>query len=157
MKELIIEIRNWIQKHVPEVKYIAVYNGQFDHLESGDNWIMGLPAVFIELQSNSINQLGRFAEQLDLQVTLHIAHEFYNGDRMDENLEVFDLKQKIYLHMKNFRGDKTASFTRTSELQDFNSNNVYHFTQTYETSITDDSASPNTIEHQSSYNINATY
>lgn len=157
MKELIIEIRDKIQESLPEIKHVAVWNNQVAQLEAGDNWAFALPAVFIQLDVNDIVQLGRYAEEYDLRVIIHIVQEFYNGDRMDENLTIFDLKQKVFKAIKNLHGETSSTLTRVGEEQDFDHTNIYHFIQTYQTRLTDTSAEPETIEHKTGYTINASY
>lgn len=157
MKKFIIDIRNHLFENVPELKHIAVYNGQLDRIDGGQDWAFAFPCAFIEMQVINIGMVGRYSEDMSVNMTIHIGHEFYNGDRMDENLEVFDLKQKIYLALKTFQGDNSSTLNRIRDEQDFDSTNVYHFRQTYEFNLIDDSAEPETIEHKASLSLTAEY
>lgn len=155
MKQFLIDIKNRLNE-IESVKYVQIFNNQIDRLESGDSISFALPAVFIEVTPQSIEQAGRYDEVYNLQVNIHILHEFYNGSNFDENLDVFDVKQEVYKSLKNFQGTGGSSWTRVNEIQDFDHNQLYHFIQTYQTTYVDIDAEPATIEHKANLSITKT-
>jgi hypothetical protein len=139
---------------VKALKYVDVYNGQLDQYRDGETFAFPWPCAFVEIVVQGVNALGgMYDEQYDLEVNIHIGHEYYHGDTLGRNLEVFDITQAVYKVLKRFCPDGASTFTRTGEVQDFNHTNIYHFTQTYATTWIDISAEPETIERVVPYSI----
>ena len=123
---------------IPELKTIRVYNNQFEQLETGEYEGIFLPATFIELVNDlPAMQLGAGYQLFEIVVRIHIAHEFYNGDNMEENLDVFDLKDSVYKALQKFEPDGAAAFARVAEGQDYTHTNLYHYTIDFATSFID--------------------
>lgn len=138
MKQLYLDIKIKLQE-VPGFNYIGIWNNQVEAIQNRDpsdysanSW--PLPALFIEIITEEIQQLGNGVQIYDpVLVKIHIVDDFYNGDNMEENTRVFDYSKAVYQVLQKFEPNGAVAFVRTSEEQDFNHNNVYHFIQTYTT------------------------
>jgi hypothetical protein len=139
MKQLYLDIKTKLQASVPELLQISVYNNQFQSLEDRDIYSFPFPCAFVEfVNENESSQLGNGVQIFDpLYVKIHIGHTFYNGENQEENLDVFDLKDKIYKALQKFEPDGAVAFIRSSETQDYDHTDVYHFVQTYTTNYVD--------------------
>ena len=124
---------------VPDFKTIRVFNNQFELLESGEYEGVFCNAAFIEIINDQpAIQLGRGYQLFDpIIVRIHIGHEFYDGDNMDEDLDVFDLKDKVYQVLQKFEPDGAVAFCRTAEGQDYDHANVYHYIMDFTTNYID--------------------
>lgn len=143
-KVLYTAIKTQIQDEIPECKFIAMWNNQVENIQNGGDYSYQLPAIFIEFPIDTpCDQVGNGIRVFDpLPITFHIVdNRLDNIDgTMEENFEVFTLKQKCYLKFQLFKTNGSSSFNCTSESADNDHNNVYHFTQVFTTTWTDRAA-----------------
>lgn len=149
LKQLYIDVRTKIlslQKDgQPLVAFCQAWNDQLNRLRDpqSDQYSFPFPAVFIEMSSPyTTSQLGNGAQMVSVTVRLHIIHEFYNNivtddGIMEQDLEVFDLRDGLYYGLNKFEPDGAGAFQRVSETQDFAHDNLYHFIQDYITEYID--------------------
>lgn len=139
MKQLYLDIKARLKLKIPDLNFIAVYNNQFDLMEGQQIYSFPFPCAFVEIVSDSeAQQLGNGVQIFDpLYVKIHIGHEFYNGDNQEENLAVYDLRDKVYKALQKWEPNGAVAFIRSSETQDPDHTNVYHFVQTYTTNYID--------------------
>jgi hypothetical protein len=143
MKQLYTDLRTKIlslQSNGKQlVNFCQVWNNQVDRLRNdpNDQYAFPFPAVFIEMGSPyPVAQLGNGAQEMTIVIRLHIVHEFYNNITttdgiMEQDLQVFDLRDGIYSGMNKYEPDGAGALTRTGEMQDFDHDNLYHLTQEY--------------------------
>lgn len=141
MKQLFLDIKAHLLAQVPELAFIQMFNNQFELIESQETYSFPFPCCFIEfLADNPVQQLGNGVQIYDpLTVRIHIGHDFYNAidGTQEQDLEVFDLKQKVFKALNKFEPNGATVFIRFSETQDTNHTNVYHFIQDYKTNYVD--------------------
>lgn len=142
MKQLYLELKARLEAQVPEINFIAMWNNQLQDLIDGKNYAFRQNAVLIEFVAPTpIGGVGNNVQMYEpLEVKLHIIHLQYDAKdgTMDNNLDVFDFKQKIYKAIQLFQGSKTSVFDRQSEEQDYDHSNLYHYIQSYFIALTDD-------------------
>ena len=61
---------------------------------------------------------------------------------MDENFNIFVLRDLVVNSISHFKSDKSSIFTKVSEEQDFEHTNVYHYKLTYKAQWIDETAKP---------------
>lgn len=141
MKQLYLDIEAKIKAEVPEVKHVDIWNNQLDSQEEQDIYSFEMPAVFIEFADlNDIQQLGGGMQIYnDMLVIAHVCHqELDAGDgTIDRDVNVFTLKQKVFMALNKFQPTGCASFDRKGETQDINHTNIYHYIQSYKTNYVD--------------------
>jgi len=140
MKQLILDIIARINT-VQGVNFVAVWNNQLNDIEEGNVYSFPFPAVFIDIQDYSINDIGNGVQIYeDLNIDIHIVSEFYNNsvyEAQEQNLDIFDLKQDIFKALHLFEPNNAVAFTRTREQVDKDYSNLYHFIQSYKTNLLD--------------------
>lgn len=148
MKDLYLAVKARLVALVPELMYVHVYNNQFSQItdEGRESYSFPFPCAFVEIVTPSeISQLGNGVQMYeDVIVRIHIGDDYYNNHTdgsQDENLRIFDLRQKVYEALQKFTPDKCVTFVRVEETQDFDHTNVYHFVQDYKTNYIDHSMS----------------
>jgi hypothetical protein len=136
-----------------------MWNDNLDELIEGKDDQYQLPAIFIEFDDDiQWMQIGNGCQEADINIKLHIVYDFY--DAMDgtkgQNLLALQLAQDVYKTIQDWMpstvtinsGGEYAMWAgtynvpigvmvRTGDAQDKSHNNVYHFIQTYTTSIID--------------------
>jgi hypothetical protein len=140
MKQLFIDIKTQLLAQVPELAFIQMYNNQFDLIEKQETYSFPFPCCFIEFVTETIQQLGNGVQIYDpLTVRVHIGNDFYNAidGTQEQDLIVFELKQKIFKALNKFEPLGATVFIRFSETQDINHSNIYHFIQDYKTNYID--------------------
>jgi hypothetical protein len=143
MKQLLLDIKEVLDT-ISDVKYSAMYNNQFESINQQDPnnyFAFPLPAVFVEFDNNNApNYIGNGVQIYEpLVVRFHIGMEQLDSGTgtFDENLDIFDLKNKIYLAFQNWHTEGSGTFNRTSEVQDYNHNNLYIWQMEFTTSYID--------------------
>ena len=147
MKQLLIDIITYIRAEIPELLTVSEWNNQYDDIciNEGEQYGYMLPACFIELVNPTQRvQLGNGTTLYDLlEVKFHIIVENYNSDtftdynNLEMNLSYRDLLLKIYnkFYLKEF--DKAVAMVATSEENDTQHTNIYHFVSTFVTNYVD--------------------
>ncbi len=150
MRSLYEDIINKL-KELNELLHVDVWNGQLDQLgddNGAPTYTFRFPCAFVEIENDQPSlQLGDGVQLFDpLLVKIHIGHEKLNdiNGAIDQNLEVFDLKQTVYLKLNKYEPTNAVTMIRTAETQQYDHTNVYHFIQTYTTNYIDASAQEST-------------
>jgi hypothetical protein len=125
--------------------FIFMWNNQHDKIanpeEDGQHlYTFTLPAIFLEIESpTDIKQLGNGVQLYDFNFRLHLIDKMVDaGDgTLDQNLEIFDIKQLVFQTIQGQAPDKFGQFCRIQEEQDQDHKNLYHFIQEYATNYTD--------------------
>lgn len=140
MGNLIKEILLFLST-IPELKHLKIYNSQLDYLEKGGEYAFSFPAVFIELQTDSFEQLPNEYQNIDIVYKFHIVQDYYNSDlNLEQNLSIFDLRDILVKKLSFFKPTKGGIIVKSVEQQDFNHSNVYHYILEYKGHFIDDAA-----------------
>lgn len=137
MKELYQLIRARIEGSCPSIKHVRLFNNQFSCMENQEQIPFPFPCVFIEFANDIawIQQGNGVQFAQDLQITLHIGHEFYNGADQEENLIIFDIRNEVFTAMQGFTGAGITNMVRVSERVSTDYTNIYIFQQNYNTNL----------------------
>ncbi len=125
-------------------KHSAVYNDQVRGLLTGKSYSYSTPACFVEVLDYSDEQLGMGIAAQDVYVNFHIIHTQLDAadGTLDQNFDVFDLRNAIRKYMTGFNPCDMTSFGFATERQDFRHNNVYHFIVTFKSKYFDYNGDP---------------
>lgn len=140
-KALYTAIKTQIQTYIPEIKFVAMWNNQFDRMQSGEDYSVQLPALFPEFpmdaQCDVVGNNVRVFDPLVLRFHL-IDNRIDNMDGTEEeNFAVFTLKQKVKATFQLFKCNGSSSFNCTGESGDNDHNNLYHFITDFTTTWVD--------------------
>ncbi|CAB4218897.1 hypothetical protein UFOVP1596_50 [uncultured Caudovirales phage] len=117
-----------------DLKYIRVWNNQLYLVEEGKIEAFPFPAVFVEFENQQqIEQLGGGDQLYEIRMAVHIVHEQLDAGngRMEENLDVFDLVDKVFQNLQMFKPSGAGNFVRYAQEADYDHDNLYHFIQYY--------------------------
>lgn len=140
MRNFFISIRDRLEE-LGDLKYVRMWNNQLELVQAGKMELFQSPAAFLSFKISDIMQGGEGVQIYDpLIIEVRILHwqlDAADGN-FEQNLDVFDLKQKIYKHLQKFKTAKSGSIIRIAEEQDTNHAGLYMFIQTYRTTLVDD-------------------
>lgn len=122
---------------IPELKLVTIWNNQFAYMEDGEIYSFPMPCAFVEVSADSFEQLGNRYQATDIIVKIHIGQDFYNGTNIDENLTIFVLRDLIVRKLSLFKPTTAGAMVKTSEKQDFEHSNVYHYEIDFKTHYID--------------------
>jgi len=145
MKQLLIDIIDYLRTQMPELLTVSEWKNQYEELLEGEQYGYQLPACFIEFVNESERiQLGNGATLYDpLQIKFHIiTQEFLNDtytdyNNLDLNLTYRDYLANIYnsFYLKEFNG--AVAMVAVSEENDTQHDSIYHFVSTFVTNYVD--------------------
>lgn len=139
MGDLIQEIINEL-KLITEFKFVSIWNNQFDYMKEGEIYSFPMPCVFVEIQTDNLQDIGGQYQGSNLEVVLHIGQDFYNGANIDENFNIFALRDLVIKSISSFKPTTAGQIIKVAEIQDFEHSNVYHYKIQYLTHWIDNTA-----------------
>ena len=139
-RELIETVRNKIISDVTEFKEVILWNNQVDSIDLQEERSYNFPNCFIGFQipatfQNQTNQL----QQANIELTVYIVDEIYANEFDDgtPNLDIFDLKQKVFKSLQGYTSNPIGALSRIAEETDEDHPNLYVFKQTYSVTYLD--------------------
>jgi hypothetical protein len=146
MKQTIIDILNKL-KEIPELKYVRVFNNQFQYLESRDIEAFLFPCAFLEIVPQSYQPLLNGYSQSDVDFRIHLGHEQYDSldGNMEQNLDVFDLRNLVLKKLTLFKPSMCSELFKVNEEQDYTHTGIYKYIIDFRGGVIDKEAS-NLIE-----------
>lgn len=136
--------------------YCAVFNDQIKQEESGKTFVFPKPAVLVEISSpsNGLQTLGSYGVTVhDFIFRFSIVHEQLNaeydgtaGSGMDENLDVFDLRDTLKTLLTGFQPTNCSNLQYDSESQDYAHDNIYVYGISFRCSYVDTKGSPYDVD-----------
>jgi hypothetical protein len=146
LRAAIEDVKAFIISEIPELKNVAVFNNQFDRDDVGLFHGTSFPAVYIEIESpGPYSPLGLGVSAGVLTWRLHIAHQQYNASgsfNMDENLDVYDLRDKLVRKLTGYKPYKSSHFQKINESADYSHKNIYHYVIFFISEFIDFTGSP---------------
>lgn len=122
-----------------------IWNNQLAWEKEGKTYDYLKPAVFLEvINAVEYQELGQGFQSADVGWKIHLIHEFYDaGDgTMEQDLVVFDLRDAIVALLSLYEPTACGPLVRTSEGQDYEHTNLYHYVIDFICNFTDSKGSP---------------
>jgi hypothetical protein len=139
MGSLINEILKYLQD-TGSYEFVSIWNNQFDYIDEGESYSFPMPCAFIELNNEFSQPIGGRYMGNDLVLNIHIGQDFYNSDLLEQNNNIFDLRNKLIQSLSTFKPTNTSLLVQTGEQQDYQHTNVYHYIVSYKLHWIDDTA-----------------
>ena len=74
---------------------VLIWNNQFDYIEDGASYTFAMPCAFVEVIAEQFGDLGGGNQGVDLDVNIHLGLDFYNGANIDDNTNIFTLRDLV--------------------------------------------------------------
>lgn len=123
-----INVRNGDGNTVP--LRARIWNNQLRQEVHGELYNFPKPAVFLEvIPGAKYEQMGTGYQSADIGWRVHLVHEFYDAQdgTMEQDLEVFDLRDQIITKLSFYEATACGPLVKTGEDQDYDHTNVYHY------------------------------
>ena len=123
---------------------IKIWNNQIEKSKEKDEngsslYAINYPALFVEFTAPyEISQLGDGFQIYDpLDIRIHIAHNQLDSmdGEMEQNIDVFALKQQVFIALQTFMPEGCVAFCRIAEEPDYDHPDLYHYVQTFRTNF----------------------
>lgn len=159
MLVLFLAIQQYLLSKITSVQYIRLWNNNLEMLLEGKDEPYQLPVIFVEFPDNiQWMQIGNGCQEADIDIKLHIVTQFYDAMDGTVSQDLFALKmaQDVYKAFQDWMPSTVTIPTegqyaayagtynvpvgvmvRSGDEQDKNHGEVYHFIQTYTTTIVD--------------------
>ena len=125
--ELYTFLKKHIEKELPQIKNVRLFNNQFNR-EPVENAVL-YPLVYIQIVPQEFRELGCAVQQCDYIVTTHLGFESYK----DEDTFVLKLKQDLFKVVNRFQNEKFSKLLRIAERPNFDHDNVQLYETDYKT------------------------
>lgn len=124
--------------------YARIWNNQIETEIQGDSYVYPKPAAFLEIVAPVVfNEIGQNFLAADLNINIHLVHEYYNEDgTFEQNLPVFDLRDKVIEALSQYKPTACGQMVCTGEQQDYDHDNIYHYQISFVCHFIDSKASP---------------
>jgi hypothetical protein len=110
--------------------YVRIWNNQLSKDREGEVYSFPKPSIFVEVVNDAAYEvMGQGFRNSDLAFRLHLIHEFYDAQdgTFEQDLPVFDLRDKIIALMTYFTPTACGPLTAVLEAQDYDHDNLYHY------------------------------
>ena len=125
--------------------FVRIWNNQLSEERKGQLESYQKPAAFVEIVSKvTWEEIGIGYRSADLGINVHLVHTFYNNDTtMEQDLTIFDLRDQVTALLSDLTWNPTGctNLFCTSEEQDYNHDNIYHYQLTFTCNFIDSKGS----------------
>lgn len=116
-KKLYKELADKLNAHIPEVRWIDLWNSQVYNLETEHPF--PTPAIFLAFRSNQISDLGNKVQNVTAQVDVFIFYEtfldtFKGAYNQQDALDFLDIMDKVNQTLHASSGQNYSSMRRVS-------------------------------------------
>lgn len=116
-KELYKELADKLNAHIPEVRWIDLWNSQVYNLETEHPF--PTPAVFLAFRSNQISDLGNKVQNVNAQIDVFVFYEtfldtFKGAYNQQDALDFLDIMDKVNQVFHGSSGENYSSMRRVS-------------------------------------------
>lgn len=122
-----------------------IWNNQLDREKEGKTYDYLKPNAFLEVINNvQYQELGQGFQSADVGWKIHLIHEFMDAQdgTMEQDLAVFDLRDQVVALLSLYEPTACGPLVRTSEGQDYEHSNLYHYVIDFVCNFTDSKGSP---------------
>lgn len=123
---------------VEGVQGCTMWCNQIQLIIEGKHEMIGFPYVWLSLDEANIDQWGNNNQRYDpLYINVHIGDWLIDEatGRFEQNLQVFDVADKVRAALQKFTPDNSTSFVYCGLTFDDQHAGVYHLIQKYKTNL----------------------
>jgi hypothetical protein len=133
MRTLYEEIRAQIETAATSIKHVRLWNNQVRLSEEGQQIPFQTPACFIDFPLIQWVQKGKGTQDSRFTVRIYVIFESFHTDENEEDLEVFTVRDEVYMALQDFKPTDAGKLMRITEQTDTNHTNLYTWIIDFET------------------------
>ncbi len=135
MRVLYEELREQLEDSITGV-HVRLWNNQVRLSEEGQQIPFTFPAVFIDFPTIVWQQMGKGVQNTEVMVVrLYVCYESFHTSENEEDLEIFTLREDVYMALQDFKPTASSKLQRIAEQTDPNHTNVYVWVMDYQTNL----------------------
>lgn len=135
-----IDVRSQEGRNMP--LFVRIWNNQLDRMDDGSGYVFPRPAALVEvLNSVKWEVIGLGMRSADISFRIHLIHDYYNGDNFEQDLEIYDLRDKILLKLSQYCPTACGTLNCISEEAEYDHDNTYHYILDFVCNFTDSKGS----------------
>lgn len=141
MENLIQDLKTKLQG-LNIFNWVAVWNNQFQRLLEDTSYAINNPSAYIEIVTADFHQLGEGRQGIDIVMNIHIISmelDEGNGD-IDSHISIYGLRDTVVKSFAIYEAHMGGFMIKTTETQDYNHTNLYHYIIQYKMHYIDDTA-----------------
>jgi len=126
-------------------QFVRVWNNQLERMEKSEDYAFPRPAAFLEvINPTAYDLIGAGFSASDVIFSVHVIHELYDSqdDTMDQNLKVFDLRDKVLASLAGYEPTACSKLFFIAEQQDYDHDQLYHYIIDFKCSFIESNTSP---------------
>lgn len=122
--------------------WVAIWNNQIVRMKNLTEYAINNPSAYIEISTPDFHQLGEEYQGIDIDMNIHIiSNELDSGDGdIDNQMSIFGLRDAVVRAFSLYEASMGGFMVKTSETQDYNHTNLYHYIIQYKMHYIDDTA-----------------
>lgn len=128
IKQVALDVMTQLQT-ISDYRWVKMWNNQLDRMDDESGMSLPFPAAYVEFLPQEWNALTLGVSQTDLVIRIHVCHQQLDDGSggFDQNLDVFDLRDKTKRAMTLFAPSNCGSMIAYAEEQDYTHTQVYHY------------------------------
>jgi hypothetical protein len=138
---IIEDILARVAAELPEFKTVKLFNDQLFKQDGGEIDSFAFPALFLSFPDGAdySDYTGGVQQAKDVTIRFYIADKLTKSrlSISKTELEIMDLKQKVYSKFQGFSGNGFKAMSRIHEETDEDRTNYYNFVQDYKANLVD--------------------
>jgi hypothetical protein len=127
---------------ITDFKLVRVWNNQLKMLDKLE--AIPFPAAFLEIVApEQLLSIGAGVTAGDLKIRIHVCHDHYDSQdgTMGQDLDIFDLKDKVVKSLSSYAPTACSALQRTGESQNYDHDNLYEYLVEFATHMIDSKGS----------------
>lgn len=132
MRTLYTELRARLESETT-AEHVRLWNNQMQFSDEHEQIPFKFPAVFIDFPTIEWAQLGKGTQNSVLTVRLYICFESFHTFENEEDLEIFTLRDEVYLALQDYKPTHAGKLLRIAEQTDTRHTNIYQWIMDFTT------------------------
>ena len=122
--------------------FSRLWNNQIERQDDGSGYVFPRPAAFVEVVNAATYEvIGLGFRTADLAFRIHLVHDYYNGDDFEQDLIIFDLRDKILLSLSQYCPTACTPMNCIREEMEYDHDNTVHYILDFVTGFVDSKGS----------------
>jgi len=111
--------------------FVRIWNNQIARQDDGSGYVFPRPSAFVEIINDvAFDIVGLGVRSADLGFRIHILHDYYNGEEMEQDLMIYDLRDRLLSTnegLSQFVPTACGALNCVRETAEYDHDNTYHY------------------------------
>jgi len=111
--------------------FVRIWNNQIARQDDGSGYVFPRPSAFVEIINDvAFDIIGLGVRSADLGFRIHLIHDYYNGEEMEQDLMIYDLRDRVLSTnegLSQFVPTACGTLNCVRETAEYDHDNTYHY------------------------------